>query len=88
MQDSLLMLWLTKETIVIDKVTFQHEADIPCVAPIVPVTLAVAASTSLLVVSDDEDEKKSLISSLSKLFEKGKLVRTSKKTLGEFLDRM
>ena len=83
---------LKKAVIVVDKVSFQHKVDIPYVSPlitpIVPITPTTIASTSLSIVSNDEDDRKNLISSLRKLFEKNKTIKSLEKTLGEVLDRM
>ena len=70
-----------------DKVSFQHEADEPFVTPIVHVTLAVVvASTSITL--NDEDDAKSFISSLSKLFEKNKSIKSLETSLNSVLDIM
>ena len=74
------------------KVVFQHEANIPYVAPIVilvaePIASPLVARLSS-VLSNDDDDQKGLMSSLRKLFEKNKLVKYLEKTLGEVLDRI
>ena len=73
----------------IDKVCFQHEVDEPYVAPILSITpLEVALVASTYAHLDDEVDAHSLISSLRKLFEKNKFVKSLEKTLNSILDRM
>ena len=63
----------------VDKVTFQHEAEIPYIAPlitpIVPITPTTTTNTSLSIVLDDEDDRKNLFYFLRKLFEKNKSIK-------------
>ena len=48
MQDSLLMSQLKKAITVVDKVTFQHEVEIPYVAPLVTPIVVAITSLSML----------------------------------------
>lgn len=64
----------------VDKVTFQHDVDKLIV---IVVTRKLPLITTLLVASNDDDDQKDLISSLVKLFEKKKKVKSLERNLGE-----
>ena len=80
---------MNKIAIEVEKVTFQDKDDIsfvaPLVTPILPITLVVASSS---IMSDDGDDRQHLISSLSKLLEKNKFVKSSERTLDDVMDRV
>lgn len=81
------MLQLKKEKVVVDKVIFKPQPIEYYVATIVPMTpLEVVVSTS--TQSDDEVDAGSLISSLSKFFEKKKSIKYLEKILASVLDRL
>ena len=66
---------------VVDKVCFQPELDEPYVTPIVSITPSTPTIASTSIKSDDEVDTQSFISSLSKLFEKNKSVKSLEKKL-------
>ena len=89
MQESTFLPNLKQVESEMGKVVFQHEVDIPYVAPttLYVAILVASPSTTIVVTSEDEDQK-CLMSTLSKLFEKNKLVKSFEKTLIEVLEKM
>lgn len=56
------------------------------VVTLIPTVTLVAITTTITVPSDDDDDHKGIMSSLSKLLQKTKFVKSLEKTLTKVLD--